>query len=69
MIDKYKFVHFSAGELLRIEVKIKITKIKKGSPEGNNIQSIMQQGKLVPSSITCGLLKSEMSKVKQVKVY
>jgi hypothetical protein len=53
--------------LLRKEVKITVTKIKRGSPEGNNILSIMQQGKLVPSFITCGLLKSEMSKVKQVK--
>jgi UMP-CMP kinase len=42
--------HFSAGDLLRAHVK-------SGSEEGNKVAEMMQQGQIVPSSVTVGLLQ------------
>eukprot|EP00192_Tetraselmis_astigmatica_P021809 CAMPEP_0117673516 /NCGR_PEP_ID=MMETSP0804-20121206/14516_1 /TAXON_ID=1074897 /ORGANISM="Tetraselmis astigmatica, Strain CCMP880" /LENGTH=285 /DNA_ID=CAMNT_0005482263 /DNA_START=44 /DNA_END=901 /DNA_ORIENTATION=+ len=45
--------HFSAGDLLRAHVK-------SGTPEGNKVAEMMQQGQIVPSEVTVGLLQDAM---------
>ena len=45
--------HFSAGDLLRAHVK-------SGTEEGNKVAEMMQQGQIVPSSVTVGLLQEAM---------
>ena len=37
-----------------------VKEAKKDSEEGKNLREIMNQGKIVPSTITCGLLKKNM---------
>lgn len=51
LVDKYGFAHFSAGDLLRAEVK-------SGSEQGVMIDDMIQEGKIVPGEITIALLKS-----------
>ena len=53
LVEKYKFIHFGAGDLLRAEAK-------KDTEEGKLINSIISQGKIVPVKITCSLLKKAM---------
>ena len=53
IVEKYNFIHFGAGDLLREE-------IKKGTEDGKLIKLIMSEGKYVPSKITCGLIKKAM---------
>eukprot|EP00457_Paulinella_chromatophora_P002377 gb/GEZN01002381.1/.p1 GENE.gb/GEZN01002381.1/~~gb/GEZN01002381.1/.p1 ORF type:complete len:613 (+),score=118.27 gb/GEZN01002381.1/:41-1840(+) len=47
------FVHLSAGDLLRAEVK-------KGGPKAEKIQGHIKEGSLVPAALTVDLLKSAM---------
>ncbi|KAG6555210.1 hypothetical protein Mapa_003249 [Marchantia paleacea] len=54
IVDSYGFVHLSAGDLLRAE-------IKSGSPDGTMIQNMIKEGKIVPSSVTINLLKKAMA--------
>ena len=49
------FIHLSAGDLLREEMKT-------GSEDGKIIASLINDGKIVPTKITCGLLKKAMEK-------
>lgn len=53
MVEKFRWVHLSAGELLREERK-------KGSQKGELIESYLVEGKIVPSEITVGLLEDAM---------
>ena len=53
LVEKYKLIHFGAGDLLRAEAK-------KDTEEGKLINSIISQGKIVPVKITCTLLKKAM---------
>ena len=53
LVEKYKLIHFGAGDLLRAEAK-------KDTEEGKLINSIISQGKIVPVKITCSLLKKAM---------
>ena len=53
LVEKYKFVHYGAGDLLRAESK-------KDTEDGKLINSIISQGKIVPVKITCGLIKKAM---------
>ena len=53
LVEKYKLIHFGAGDLLRAEEK-------KDTEEGKLINSIISQGKIVPVKITCSLLKKAM---------
>jgi adenylate kinase family enzyme len=62
LIKKYKFVHFSAGDLLR-------AKAKEDSDEGRKVKSILDQGSIVPVKITCGLIKDAMDKEGKDKVF
>lgn len=53
IVESFGYVHFSAGDLLR-------TFVKSGTPEGNEVAEMMQQGKIVPSEVTVNLLKQAM---------
>jgi len=55
LVEKYGFVHLSAGDLLRAEVK-------SGSPHGAMISDMIRQGTIVPAEVTVGLLKAAMDK-------
>ena len=55
LVDKYGFVHLSAGDLLRAERD-------SGSPNGDLINSYIADGKIVPVAITCNLIKIAMEK-------
>lgn len=53
IVEKYGFVHLSAGDLLRDE-------IKSGSPDGEMISNMIKNGQIVPSSVTINLLDKAM---------
>ena len=55
LVAKYGFQHFSAGDLLRDEVK-------SGSELGQKCEALMKEGKLVPMEATIALLKGAMDK-------
>lgn len=50
LVDHFGFDHFSAGDLLRAEVN-------SGSDQGEMIDSMIKEGKIVPGHITISLLK------------
>ena len=54
LTQNYGMVHLSAGDLLRAEVK-------SGSAEGKKIAKIIEEGKIVVSETTVGLLRKAMS--------
>lgn len=56
IVDKYGYVHLSAGELLREEQH------KPGSKLGEMIESHMVNGTIVPVKITCSLLAQAMER-------
>jgi len=53
VVNKFGFVHLSAGDLLREE-------IKSGSQHGTMIEEMIKQGQIVPSHVTVGLLEKAM---------
>nr|XP_054764177.1 UMP-CMP kinase-like [Lytechinus pictus] len=53
IVEKFGFVHLSAGELLRAERK-------SGSKNGEVIESYIKNGEIVPVKITLGLLEKSM---------
>ena len=53
MVGKYNFKHLSTGELLRKEKE-------KDTPEAENIKSLMEEGKLVPSEVLVELIRKEV---------
>jgi len=53
LVDSQGFIHLSAGDLLRAERR-------SGSAQGDLIERIIVEGKIVPSEITVGLLRSAM---------
>ena len=50
MVTEHGFVHYSAGDLLR-------NLIKSGTPKGEEIKGIIDQGQMVPGDTTAELLK------------
>ena len=54
----YGFVHLSAGDLLRAERN-------SGSENGEMIDRLILEGKIVPVKVTLGLLKNAMEKSAQ----
>ena len=62
LVEKYNFIHFSTGDLLRAE-------ISKGTEDGKLIKSIMSQGKYVPVKITCNLIKKAMNNYSKDKIF
>ena len=55
LVEKLGFDHFSAGDLLRAEVK-------SDSSQGKMIDGMIKEGKIVPGHITIGLLKNAIEK-------
>ncbi|XP_038876172.1 UMP-CMP kinase 3-like isoform X3 [Benincasa hispida] len=53
IVEHFGFTHFSAGDLLRAE-------IKSGSENGLMIKSMINEGKIVPSDVTVNLLQKAM---------
>lgn len=53
IVQHFGFTHLSAGDLLRAE-------IKSGSENGTMIQSMIKEGKIVPSEVTVMLLQRAM---------
>ena len=53
LVEEFGFVHLSAGELLRGE-------IRQASQDGALIQKLIDEGKIVPVDITCRLLQKSM---------
>ncbi|XP_045481637.1 UMP-CMP kinase-like [Harmonia axyridis] len=51
IVEKYGYVHLSAGDLLREE------RAKPGSQYGELIENYIREGKIVPVEITCSLLE------------
>ena len=62
LVEKYKFVHFGAGDLLRAEAK-------KDTEDGKLVNSLISQGKIVPVKITCGLIKKAMDETGKDKIF
>ncbi|XP_055906456.1 UMP-CMP kinase-like [Eupeodes corollae] len=54
IVDKFGFVHLSAGDLLREE------RMRDGSEVGALIQDYIKNGKIVPVEITCSLIEKAM---------
>ncbi|KAK9824973.1 hypothetical protein WJX81_001475 [Elliptochloris bilobata] len=53
IVDKYGYVHLSAGDLLREEVK-------SGSALGRDLEAAMKEGKLVPTGVTAEVFENEV---------
>jgi UMP-CMP kinase len=53
MVEEFGVVHLSAGDLLRAH-------IKSGSADGKMVAEMIEQGQIVPSSVTVGLLQGAM---------
>ena len=62
LVEKYKFIHFGAGDLLREESK-------KDTEDGKLINSLISQGKIVPVKITCSLLKKAMDEAGKKNIF
>ena len=60
--EKYNFIHFSTGDLLREE-------IKRNTEDGKLIKSLMTEGKYVPVKITCNLIKKAMDSYGKDKIF
>lgn len=54
IVEKFGFVHLSAGDLLREE------RMREGSEVGALIQDYIKNGKIVPVEITCSLIENAM---------
>ena len=54
LVESFGFAHFSAGDLLRAEVK-------SGSAQGDMINKMIQNGEIVPGQVTINLLKQAMA--------
>lgn len=63
IVEKFKFIHLSAGDLLREERR------REGSEYGNLIEECITNGKIVPVEVTCALLENAMTKAKQVQYF
>ena len=62
LVEKYNFIHFGSGDLLREE-------IKRGTEDGKLIKTIMSEGKYVPVKITCNLIKKAMDSYGKEKIF
>jgi adenylate kinase len=62
LIEKYGLVHLSTGDIFRAN-------IKGGTELGLKAKSYMDQGQLVPDSVTISMLESEADKYPEAKGY
>lgn len=56
IVERFQFVHLSAGDLLREE------RAREGSEVGALIEDYIRNGKIVPVEVTCSLLEAAMTK-------
>ncbi|GAB0097640.1 UMP-CMP kinase [Sergentomyia squamirostris] len=56
IVEKFGYVHLSAGDLLREE------RNREGSEYGEMIENHIRNGKIVPVDVTCALLENEMNR-------
>uniref|UniRef100_A0A1B0BEW0 UMP-CMP kinase n=1 Tax=Glossina palpalis gambiensis TaxID=67801 RepID=A0A1B0BEW0_9MUSC len=56
IVERFKFEHLSAGDLLRAE------RAREGSEYGALIDEYIRNGKIVPVEVTCSLLENAMKK-------
>lgn len=55
IVEKYRIVHISTGDLLRAEVAA-------GTPLGNQAKAIMEAGQLVSDDIMLGMIRQRLAK-------
>lgn len=60
LIDKYKLVHLSTGDILRSE-------IANGTALGLEAKKLMDKGILVPDSVVIGMIRSKLEQNKDAK--
>lgn len=60
LIDKYKLIHLSTGDLLRNE-------ISNGTPLGLEAKKIMDEGQLVPDEVVIGMISNMLDESKDAK--
>lgn len=60
IVDEFKYVHLSAGDLLRAE------RNRPGSELGQMIEEYIAAGRIIPVAVTCSLLEKAM--IEQMKV-
>ncbi len=60
LIEKYKLVHLSTGDILRSEVAAK-------TALGNEAKKLMDQGLLVPDEVVIGMIESKVDANRQAK--
>ncbi len=58
LIDKYKLIHLSTGDILRAE-------IASGTPLGKAAKDIMDQGALVPDEVVIGMISNKLDANKE----
>ncbi len=58
LIDKYKLIHLSTGDLLRSE-------ISNGTPLGLEAKKIMDEGQLVPDNVVIGMISNKLDEGKE----
>ncbi len=58
--EKYQFVHISTGDVFRLNIKNK-------TPLGKKAKAYIEEGKLVPDSVTINMLHAEVEKNKDAK--
>lgn len=61
IVERFGFVHLSAGDLLREE------RAREGSEVGALIEDYIRNGKIVPVEVTCSLLDAAMAKSGKTK--
>lgn len=62
IVDKYNYVHLSAGDLLRAE------RNRPGSELAQTIEEFIRAGRIIPVAITCSLIERAMNEQMQVSV-
>jgi len=60
IIDKYKLVHFSTGDILRAEITAK-------TDLGTKAKAFMDKGELVPDEVVIGMIKTKVLANKNAK--
>ena len=55
MVEKYKFIHLSTGDLLREEIKT-------GSKLGREIDAVIKEGKLVSSDLMVRIIQEKVER-------
>lgn len=60
MVEKYKLIHLSTGDLLRSEISA-------GTPLGMEAKVLMDDGKLVPDAVVIGMIDNKIQANKDAK--